>query len=192
MDARVVQVDGGSGDGGAQFVRDRVVPSLADDDGFEGMLHVVDRDSGRGYSVTFWRDSGALEATNPAAAQLRDEAQGEGYDVSLVGQFHVDPCEASGDPQLARVVRFSGGPDLGEFIRDTVSSTYGGVDGYLGVIGLRADDGNGIGISLWANEQAFEAAGDAMREVGQSMEEAGYQRDSLERLAVERAQLPSS
>ena len=191
MDARVVQVDGGAGDGGAQFVRDRVMPSLADDDGFEGMLHVADRDSGRGYSITFWRDSGSLEATNDTAAQLREEAQGEGYDVSLVGQFRVDVLETvGGEPQVARLVRFSGGPDLASFIREQVSPVYQGSDGYVGVLGL-SGQGTGIGVSLWASDEAFDAAEDAMRQVGQSMEEAGYKRESLERLSVESAQLPT-
>ena len=192
MDARVVQVDGGAGDGGAQFVRDRVIPSLRDDEGLEGILHVADPDSGRGYSITFWRDSASLEATNDTAATLRDEAAGEGFDVSLVGQFRVEAFEVSGgDPQLARVVRFSGGPDLGDFIRDTVSSIYGGVDGYLGVMGLRADDGKGIGISLWASDEAFAAAEGAMQQVGQALEDAGFAREGLEKAAVETAQLPS-
>jgi hypothetical protein len=191
MDARVVQVDGGAGDGGAAFVRERVVPTLRGEDGSEGILHVADREGGRGYSITFWRDSGALEATNPTAADLREEAGGQGYDVSLLGQFNVDVLEiGGGEPQVARVVRFTGGPDLGSFIRDKVSPTYQGLDGYVGVLGLRGE-GNGIGISLWASDEAFDAAEDAMRQVGQSMEEAGYQRESLERLAVEMAELPS-
>lgn len=192
MDARVTQVDGGPGDGGAAFIKERVLPAVRDQDGFEGALHVADRDSGRGYSILFWRDSDALKATDELAASLRQEAQGQGYEPSLLGQFSVDVLEVGGgEAQVARFVRFSGGPDLASFIREQVSPAYQGRDGYVGVLGLRGD-GGGIGVSLWASDQAFDGAQDAMRQVGESMEAAGYQRESLERLAVGTAELPSS
>ncbi len=190
MDARVTQVEGGPGDGGEKFIRERVLPGVRERDGFEGALNVVDRDSGRGYSILFWRDSEALKATDELAASFRDEAQGQGYEPSLLGQFEVVALDTSGgDPQVARLVRTSGGGDMASFIREQVSPTYQDRDGYLGVIGMSAGD-QGIGISLWASDEAFDGAEDAMQQVGQALEGAGFQREGLERLAVAISELP--
>jgi heme-degrading monooxygenase HmoA len=76
MHARVLRLTGSAEkiDGGVENYKSRVAPALRDQDGYGGARLLVDRDSGAGMSITFWRDEDASRASFEALTSLRAEA----------------------------------------------------------------------------------------------------------------------
>lgn len=54
-------------------VRDNVVPRMEKIDGFQGLMVLNDRATGRSIAITFWQNEGKLRASEEAAAQVRHE-----------------------------------------------------------------------------------------------------------------------
>ena len=54
-----------------------VAGGLAEMDGFNQALFLVDRNGGRGMSITLWESEGALNASVERANQMRQEATGQ-------------------------------------------------------------------------------------------------------------------
>ena len=189
MHTRITEVAGGPGDGGLSFVQENVLPGFEPADGFEGLVLLV-AESGDGISVALFRDQDAVEATDEQAAGFRSEASARGYEVNLVGTFEVVGSDIrGGDPKAARLLRLSGGGDLGAVFRDTAIPTFGAVDGYLGAI-AGASDGSGFGMSLWRDEASRDGATDAISQIREAIVAAGVNIDSVEELSVGIAQLP--
>jgi heme-degrading monooxygenase HmoA len=191
MKARATQVSGGPGDGGEAFVRERALPAIKAAQGYQGWIQLRAQDD-RGISISLWSDDEAMAASDELAAGLRDEAQQQGFELSMIGRFDIDLMEPrAGDAGAARLVRMSGGGDMTAFGRDTVLPLYDGIDGFCGLVAGTAGQ-KGIGVSLWASDEAFESAQDAMRQVGESMGEAGFAIESADRCTVSVLELPQS
>jgi heme-degrading monooxygenase HmoA len=179
MKVRVHQVEGGPGDGGASFLRDRVQPMLRSLDGCEGIVGLT-ADGGRGVSMTLWRDEQAMQATEDQAASLRAEAEQQGYRVSVLGRFSVEVLELrGGDPQAARFVRWSGSGDVKALVNDKVSPAYGPLDGFCGLF-VGSGEGEGFGVSLWTGRTAIDNARDTTSQLPGWLSEAGFSLDSVE------------
>jgi len=74
--ARVSTLQGSTGqiDEGIERIRDTTVPAVKEIDGFKGIFSLVDRQTGKGLTVTFWETEEALRASEEKANRLRSEA----------------------------------------------------------------------------------------------------------------------
>jgi heme-degrading monooxygenase HmoA len=61
-------------DAGIAYIRDTVEPGLADLDGYIGLSLLADRLTGRCICTTAWQSAEAMNASRPAANDLRDHA----------------------------------------------------------------------------------------------------------------------
>jgi heme-degrading monooxygenase HmoA len=76
MYARVLRLTGSAEkiDNGVENYKSRVAPALRDQDGYGGGRLLVNRETGTGMSVTFWRDEAASQASFEALTNVRAEA----------------------------------------------------------------------------------------------------------------------
>ena len=76
MHARVSTIQGPADqiDQGIDKLRDAVVPAVKQIEGFKGLVSLVDRQTGKGLTVTLWETEEALKASEEAANKLRSEA----------------------------------------------------------------------------------------------------------------------
>jgi heme-degrading monooxygenase HmoA len=73
-----------------EMARTQVLPALQQMDGFRGVVFAGDRDSGESVTLTFWDGPESLQASEEAAARLReDSAEQMGEDVSDVRRYEV-------------------------------------------------------------------------------------------------------
>ena len=61
-------------DAAIKLVKETIVPGAKKLAGFKGGYWLVDRASGKGFSVTLFESEAALKASEDAAAQLRSQA----------------------------------------------------------------------------------------------------------------------
>lgn len=76
MHARVLRLTGSAEkiDDGVESYKSRVAPALRDQDGYGGARLLVNRETGTGMSVSFWRDEAASQASFEALTNVRAEA----------------------------------------------------------------------------------------------------------------------
>jgi heme-degrading monooxygenase HmoA len=76
MHARVSTIQGSTDqiDKGIDMVRDTTVPAVKGIDGFKGLFSLVDRQTGKGLTITLWESEAALQASEEEANRLRREA----------------------------------------------------------------------------------------------------------------------
>ena len=102
MHARVSLLEGPPEliDEGLRQAREVVLPWGRLMEGFEGMIALVDRRSGKTLGITFWESEEAMRTSEEAANQLREgsaEAGGDtiaGVERYEVGLFEVEGWEA--------------------------------------------------------------------------------------------------
>jgi heme-degrading monooxygenase HmoA len=71
-------------------VRDKVLPAAQQIPGFNGLLAMVDRSSGKALAVTFWESEQAMKDSEEAADRIREEvASGMGEQILGVERFEV-------------------------------------------------------------------------------------------------------
>ena len=58
----------------ASYAAERVLPALSELDGFNGLLGLADRQSGRVLAVSLWETEEAMRASEEAVDQIRSEA----------------------------------------------------------------------------------------------------------------------
>jgi heme-degrading monooxygenase HmoA len=80
-----------------RFAGERVLPELKELDGFNGALGLADRQSGKVLAVTFWESEQAMQASEEAANQLRDEsAEAASETIAGVERYEVTFAEITG------------------------------------------------------------------------------------------------
>ena len=93
MHARVTTIKGPpeSVDQATQVVREQVLPRARELAGFKGILSVANRETGAGFSITFWESEEAMAASDEAADSMRGQAIGaiEGSEVVSVERYEV-------------------------------------------------------------------------------------------------------
>jgi len=93
MYARVTTIKGppDSVDQATKVVQEMVLPRARELPGFNGILSLGDRETGRGLSVTLWESEEAMAASDEAADAMRGEAVGsiEGSEVVAVDRYEV-------------------------------------------------------------------------------------------------------
>src|ERR1700693_5597884 len=116
MYARVLRLTGSAEkiDDGVENYKSRVAPALRDQDGYGGARLLVNRETGAGMSITFWRDEAASRASFEALASLRAEASSRsGAETpktkvyEAVVQHRPQPTEAG---NWVRLTTLSGDP----------------------------------------------------------------------------------
>ena len=105
-------------------VRENVLPQLRQQEGFEGMVALADRQSGKTLGISFWESEEALEASEEVAGRLReDTAQAMSETIAGVERYEVGLFEVpSGGP-------VSGLTDTVGGLTDTVGGATGSVRG---------------------------------------------------------------
>lgn len=56
------------------MIRVQILPRARDVAGFKGLLSLVNRETGKGLTATFWESDEAIKASKEATDQLRDQA----------------------------------------------------------------------------------------------------------------------
>ena len=79
-----------------RHLQEQVLPQLQQLDGFEGLIALRDRESGRVRAVAFWESEEALRATDEAAARIRSGVtEATGGTIASVENYEVVVFEAS-------------------------------------------------------------------------------------------------
>src|SRR2546422_11063029 len=106
MHGRVTKFEGSPDhlDAAIKLVKETVIPSAKKLAGFKGGYWLVDRASGKGFSVTLFESEAALKASEDAAAQLRAHAS------SLTKITGVERYEVVAQVEPARAARQLGFP----------------------------------------------------------------------------------
>src|SRR5881628_4143911 len=92
MHARVTRYEGNPQhlETAIKAINEQVIPGAKKIAGFKGGYWLVDRKSGKGFSVTLFESESALRASEDAAAQLRSGvAQTSGAKITGVEQYEV-------------------------------------------------------------------------------------------------------
>jgi hypothetical protein len=66
--------DPGQVDQGLDYARENILPRIQEVDGCEGIYYLVDRESGKALSITFWESEEAMRASEEEADRLRGES----------------------------------------------------------------------------------------------------------------------
>ncbi len=76
MHARVSTIQSGTDqiDEGIDRLRETTVPAVKEIDGCKGLLSLIDRQTGKGVTITLWDSEEALKASEEEANKLRAEA----------------------------------------------------------------------------------------------------------------------
>lgn len=73
-----------------QIMKEQVLPSARKLPGFEGVLSLVDRDAGKGITITLWESEEALRQSEEAANTIRSQAaELSDGNVASVERFEV-------------------------------------------------------------------------------------------------------
>ena len=111
-------------DDATRFTQEQVLPRLQQLDGFEGMVTLGDRQSGRVRGVAFWESEEALHASEEAASRIRGSvAEATGGTVASVENCEVSVFEVPSAGPVSGVTDTVGG------VTDTVSGTAGNLLG---------------------------------------------------------------
>jgi heme-degrading monooxygenase HmoA len=86
MHARMTTLQGSPGEADAALrqIDDEVIPGIKGQDGFTGLLALLDRDGGKMIAITFWESEEAMRASEEAANRLR-ESTASAADEEIVG-----------------------------------------------------------------------------------------------------------
>jgi hypothetical protein len=79
MHVRLISMSGASDEGrehAIQTIRERVIPTVAQHDGYAGYVGLYDTDSGRAKALIFWESREAAEAAESELAGFRAQVVG--------------------------------------------------------------------------------------------------------------------
>jgi heme-degrading monooxygenase HmoA len=77
-------------DAGIELGRTQVLPACQQLNGFEGLLMLVDRTSGKSIALTFWESEEALRRSEDAANRIRkDSSDQAGETIANVERYEV-------------------------------------------------------------------------------------------------------
>ncbi len=95
------RVTSGAGDPDrlAKAIREQVLPAAEKMEGFKGLLSLVDRQSGDGFSITLWESEEALRKSEEAANKLRQEvAEASSTTIASVKRYEVIVATGVAEP----------------------------------------------------------------------------------------------
>ena len=93
MYARVTTIQAApeSVDESIAVTKEKAIPQARQMSGFKGVLSLVDRTSGKGFTITLWESEEALRTSEEAANQIRSDAVAAitGADLVSVDRYEV-------------------------------------------------------------------------------------------------------
>jgi heme-degrading monooxygenase HmoA len=111
-------------DEGLRQARESVLPQLQQQGGFEGLVALADRQSGKTLGITFWESEEALKASEEAADRLREEsAEAMSDTIAGVERYEVGLFEVPSAGPVSGVTDTVGG------VTDTVGGATDSVRG---------------------------------------------------------------
>ena len=137
MYARVTTIQGlpDRMDDATRHVQEQTLAQLRQMGGFEGLVALADRQSGKLLGVAFWENEEALRATEEAVADVRSGvAEAAGGTVAGVQQYEVVVFEAPSTGPVSGVTDSVGGvtDTVGGTVSGTTDSVRGVTDKLLG------------------------------------------------------------
>ena len=126
MYARISTLEGSPEhiDEGLRQVRENVLPQIRQQEGFEGMVALADRQTGKTLGITFWESEEALKASEEAADRLReDSAEAMSDTIAAVERYEVGLFEVPSAGPVSGLTDTVGG------VTDTVGGATGSVRG---------------------------------------------------------------
>lgn len=169
MFVRITTVDGTADlDGSVRLIRDKVVPALRQQNGFEGLTVAADRSSGTVTVMALWASEADLAASESAADKVRDETvRAMGGARPTVERYEQAVWEAGVSPPApgARVhIRETRSDparidDDVAFFRDTVVPDVRARPGFRGVrllVDRRSGEGR-VG-TVWADDESLRSS----------------------------------
>jgi len=151
-----------------QVIDSHVIPKAKELHGFRGGYWLIDRKAGETMSFTFFDTKQDLDASEDAAAQLRNSgvAQIQGANVAGVSNYEVGLStgeKVHDRASHARVLSFEGDPkDVDralKMIEDNVVPALKQVPGFVGGFWLvDRDAGTGMGVTLFDSEASIAAS----------------------------------
>jgi heme-degrading monooxygenase HmoA len=75
--------------------REQILLRLRELDGYKGFYYLVDRQSGKGFSITLWESEETMYASEEAGNRLR----GESEEASGIEVVSVERCEVALSPE---------------------------------------------------------------------------------------------
>jgi heme-degrading monooxygenase HmoA len=122
-------------DEGLRQVREDVLPQLQQQEGFEGLVALTDRQSGKTLGITFWESEEALKASEEAAERLReDSAQAMSDTIAGVERYEVGLFEVASAGPVSGVTDTVGG------VTDTVGGATQPVSGVTDTVSGATDN----------------------------------------------------
>lgn len=169
MQARVLRLTGSADkiDEGVENYKSTVAPALREQDGYCGARLLINRETGAGMSVTFWRDEAATRASFDALTNVRAEASSrfgsappESKVYEVVVQQRPQPTESG---NWVRLTTLNGDPTkVDDGIRHFESQVIPAVSqlqGFRGAV-LFADraTGDALAVTIWTSKDDLEAS----------------------------------
>jgi len=112
-------------------VRENVLPQLRQQEGFEGMVALGDRQTGKTLGITFWESEEALGASEEAAARMReDSAEAMSETIAGVERYEVGLFELPSGGPVSGVTDSVGG--VTDTVGGATDSVRGVTDNLLG------------------------------------------------------------
>ncbi len=133
MYARISTLEGSPEniDEGLRQVRENVLPQIQQQEGFEGMVALADRQSGKTLGITFWQSEEALKASEEAADRLReDSAEAMSDTIAGVERYEVGLFEVASAGAVSGVTDTVGG--VTDTVGGATDSVRGVTDNLLG------------------------------------------------------------
>jgi heme-degrading monooxygenase HmoA len=171
MHARVLRLKGAAEkiDGGVENYKSRVAPALREQDGYGGARLMVNRETGAGMSITFWRDENASRASFDALSSVRADASSqfgsekpETKVYEAVVQHRPQPTEPG---NWVRITTLSGDPaKVEDGIRHFESQVIPGMSQIHGfraaVLLVDRATGDALAATIWDSKDDLEASSD--------------------------------
>jgi heme-degrading monooxygenase HmoA len=118
-------------DEGIRQAREVVLPGAKQIEGFEGMIALGDRQSGKTLGITFWESDEAMRASEEAASRLREETAEAGGDaIAGVERYEVGLFEVPSAGPVSGVTDTVGG--VTDTVGGATDSVRGVTDNLLG------------------------------------------------------------
>jgi heme-degrading monooxygenase HmoA len=94
MYARVTTIQGSTDqiDEGIDTLRDTTLPAVKGIEGFKGICSLIDRQTGKGLTITLWESETALQASEEEANRIRREVAGN---LGATGEPTVERYEVA-------------------------------------------------------------------------------------------------
>lgn len=160
-------------DAGAAHIRDQVLPTLMQLDGFVGLSMMLDRNSGRCVVTTAWQSAEAMHATADKAGQLRNRAaeifggspEVDEWEIAVMHRDHP-----THDGACVRVAWVETDPDR---MDDLIATFKMGalpqleaLDGFCSSsFMVNRSSGRAVSATCFESRMAMDAAGDQARQI---------------------------